>query len=122
MSQDPTKRTTAQIKADLAAKRVKLTSSVEELVDDLQPKNIAKRAADDAKTFVAGEINGLKSLIKDENGWRTDRLVAIGGAVVGAVAFVFTTRAIVKGSRRRAIAKAVRRELPVGTSVVVVDQ
>lgn len=115
------KRTTDQIKSDLAANRAKLTLSVEELVDEMQPKNVAKRAADEAKTFVTGEIKDLKSQFKDENGWRTDRLVAVGGAVVGAVVFVLTVRGVVGASRRRALRAAVRKELAAGVPVVVVD-
>lgn len=108
MSKDETPRTAAEIQADLAATRQQLASSVEGLMHDIQPKNIAKRAVDDAKTFVGAEYQNVKQQVKDEDGWRVDRLIAIGGAVLGAIAFVATIRGIVRASRRRAVAAADR--------------
>ncbi|MDO4718073.1 MAG: DUF3618 domain-containing protein [Propionibacteriaceae bacterium] len=111
MSTDDAPRTVDAIHADLAASRARLVSSVSGLMDDVQPKNVAKRAASNAKTFAATEFENLKAQVKDDQGWRVDRLVALGGAVLGALTLVLTLRGIVAVSRRRSLAKLARREL-----------
>ena len=111
MSTDDAPRTVEAIHADLAASRARLVSSVSELLDDVQPKNVARRVAGNAKTFAAAEFENLKSQVKDERGWRVDRLVALGGAVLGAFTLVLTLRGIVAVSRRRSLAKPARPEL-----------
>lgn len=114
MSKDEAPRSIADIQADLAASRATLVSSVEGLIDDLRPKNMAKRAVSDAKSFVSTEFENAKQQVKDENGWRVDRLISVGGAILGAVAFVFTVRMIVNRSRGRALLSSPRKQLTSG--------
>lgn len=93
-------RSVAEIQAEIAGTRARLASSVSDLIDDVHPKNVKARAVTEAKEFVSSEFNHAKEQIKDDDGWRVDRLVAIGGAVVGVIAFVLTVRAITKGRRK----------------------
>lgn len=93
-------RSVADIQADIAGSRARLASSVSDLIDDVHPKNVKARTVNDAKEFVSSEFAHVKSQVKDEHGWRVDRLVAIGGAVIGVVAFVLTVRAITKSGRK----------------------
>lgn len=93
--------TIEELKAEAAANRARLTESVGALAEELQPRNLAKATFEDAKTFVSSEFENAKSQIKDEYGWRVDRLIAVGGAVLGVVTFVLTVRAIVNRSRGR---------------------
>ena len=63
---------------------------MEDLVDSVKPANIARRGIDDAKSFVAGEFQTIKEELRDEDGWRTDRLAIIGGALLGVALFAVT--------------------------------
>lgn len=103
-------RPVAEIRADLARNRAKVADSLGDFVEEVHPKNIAKRGIDDAKGFVADEFNAAKSQVKDENGWRTDRLLAIGGAVLGVVVFVVTINAI-GNHRTKGVEAQVRKAL-----------
>lgn len=96
---DETGRSVEEIRADLARNRVAMSTAAADLVEEYKPKNIARRAVGDAKGFVAGEFRAAKSQIRDENGWRTDRLLVLGGAVLGVVLFAVTVRRI--GNRKR---------------------
>lgn len=87
-------RSVSEIRADLARNRAQVADSVGEFVDEVNPKNIAKRGVDNAKSFAASEFESVKSQVKDEHGWRTDRLMIIGGAVLGVVVFAITLKSI----------------------------
>ena len=78
-----TTRTVDEIRAELASNRQSLAGAMEDLVDSVKPANIARRGIDDAKSFVAGEFQTIKEELRDEDGWRTDRLAIIGGALLG---------------------------------------
>jgi len=96
-------RTVDQIRNDLAARRSKLSSDVEGLVEEVHPTAVKQRAVNDAKAMAQSEFETLKSTVKDEDGWRTDRLAIAGGALLGVVTFLLTVRAIIgkiKNSRR----------------------
>ena len=103
-------RPVAEIRADLARNRAKVADSLGEFVQEVHPKNIARRSIDDAKGFVTEEFNAAKSHVKDENGWRTDRLLAIGGAVLGVVVFAVTLN-VVSARRTRSVSAQVRKAL-----------
>ena len=107
-------RSVAEIRADLARNRAQFADSVGELVEEVSPKNIAKRGVDTAKDFAAAEFEAAKAQIKDENGWRTDRLIAIGGAVLGVVAFVITLKSIAHVRNRTLGDKARKAIMNVG--------
>ncbi|WP_412054604.1 DUF3618 domain-containing protein [Arachnia propionica] len=85
-----TTRTVDEIRAELASNRQSLAGAMEDLVDSVKPANIARRGIDDAKSFVAGEFQTIKEELRDEDGWRTDRLAIIGGALLGAALFAVT--------------------------------
>lgn len=85
-----TTRTVDEIRAELASNRQSLAGAMEDLVDSVKPANIAKRGIDDAKSFVAGEFQTIKEELRDEDGWRTDRLAIIGGALLGVALFAAT--------------------------------
>ncbi len=94
-------RSRQEIQADIQAARDRLTASIESLVSEAHPKVVAQRSLEDAKAFAAGEFENVKSHVKDENGWRVDRLAAIGGAVAGFLLFLGTIRAIVSRSKKK---------------------
>lgn len=103
-------RPVAEIRADLARNRARVADSLEDFVEEVHPKNIARRGINEAKGFVADEFNAAKAQVKDANGWRTDRLLAIGGAVLGVVVFAVTINAIA-GRRTRSVQAQVRKAL-----------
>ena len=85
-----TTRTVDEIRAELASNRQSLAGAMEDLVDSVKPANIARRGIDDAKSFVAGEFQTIKEELRDEDGWRIDRLAIIGGALLGVALFAVT--------------------------------
>ena len=82
---DTKARTAEQIKADIAATRVRLASTVDELVDRANPKNVALRQVEQAKSQVFDEQGQL----------RTQKIVAVAGAVVGVVGVLLVIRRLV---------------------------
>jgi anti-sigma factor RsiW len=78
-------RTTEQIEADIAAARARLASTVDELVDKAHPKNVAKRQVEQAKAQVFDGDGNL----------RTQKLVAVGGAMVGLIGALLLLRRLV---------------------------
>ncbi|MFC5260545.1 DUF3618 domain-containing protein [Kribbella qitaiheensis] len=78
-------RSTQQIEADIAATRARLASTVDELVERAHPKNVVKRQVDQAKAQVFDERGEL----------RTQKLIAVGGAVVGVVGMLLMIRRLV---------------------------
>lgn len=102
-------RSAEQIRRDIAAARARVSAQVEQLVEEVHPTTVKDRAVDQARAFAQAEFDSAKATIKDEAGWRVDRLLAVGAAVAGVVAFLLTVRAV--GNRRRSLADRVRREL-----------
>jgi hypothetical protein len=83
----------AQIEADIAATRARLAATVDELVDKAHPKNVAKRQVEQAKAQVYDEQGNL----------RTQKLMAVGGAVAGTLGVLLVIRGLVaRRARRRA--------------------
>jgi hypothetical protein len=82
---DTRARSPEQIEADIAATRARLASTVDELVDRAHPKNVAKRQVEQAKAQVFDERGEL----------RTQKLVAVGAAVVGVVGVLVMFRKLV---------------------------
>ncbi len=90
-------RTRSEIEADLAAARLRLGHSVEQLIDQVHPTRIKQRQIAGLKDWVSAEIENAKSQFVDDQGRvRTERLAVIGGAVAGFVTFVVIVRAIVR--------------------------
>ena len=103
-------RSVSEIRADLARNRVHLADSVSEFVDEVNPKNVARRGVEDAKSFAASEFKAVKAEFKDENGWRTDRFVIIGGALLGIVVFAITLKSI-SNARNRSLGDKARKAI-----------
>ena len=82
---DTKARTAEQIEADIAATRARLASTVDELVDRAKPKNLALRQVEQAKSQVFDEQGQL----------RTQKIVAVAGAVVGVVGVLLVIRRLV---------------------------
>ena len=92
-------RTASQIKADLEAARARLSTNIAGLVEEVHPAAVKARTIDDAKSFARSEVDYAKGLVKNDAGWRTDRLVLVSGVVVGALVMLLTVRAIVSSAR-----------------------
>ena len=79
-------------------------------MESVKPQNIARAGVDQAKQFAKAEFDNVASQVRDEEGgWRTDRLIAIGGAVLGLVVFAVTINSI--ANRRTSIEARTRRAL-----------
>ena len=50
---------------------------------------------DSAKSFAQRRFDQAKGQVRDENGWREDRLILVGGVVVGGIVLLTAARAIV---------------------------
>jgi len=59
-------------------------------------KTAAQRTFEEVKATAGEKMQQLKAELKDDNGWRADRIVAIAGGVLGVLTFV----GIVRGVRR----------------------
>ncbi|MDO5736734.1 MAG: DUF3618 domain-containing protein [Propionibacteriaceae bacterium] len=103
-------RSIPEIRADLARNRGQVTDALGDLITEVNPKNVAKRGVENAKSFAATEFEAVKSQVKDERGWRTDRLMVIGGAVLGVVVFVVTINAI-SHARHRSLGDKARKAI-----------
>lgn len=104
MADQSSHRSKAQIEADLAATRARLSASLEDLIGQVHPKAVKQREIANVKTLLRGEINNFTSNFKNEKGeWRIDRLAMIAGSVVGAVVVVAVLRAIVQRGKTQEI-------------------
>ncbi len=103
-------RSVSEIRADLARNRAQVADSVGEFVAEVNPKNVAKRGVENAKSFATTEFEAVKSQFKDEHGWRTDRLMIIGGAVLGVVVFAITLSSI-SHARHRSLGDKARKAI-----------
>jgi hypothetical protein len=93
-------RSKKQIEADLDSARSRLTQGVEGLIDQVHPKRIKQRQVSNAKRFAAAELESAKSLVFNARGdLRTSRLLTVGGAIGGFVAFLLLLRTLIR--RRR---------------------
>ncbi len=102
-------RTVEQIRADLAANRAKLVDATNEAVEALKPQNIARESVAQAKQFARSEFDNATSQFRDEKGgWRRDKLLLIGGAVLGAVVFAVTLSRV---ANQRQLNTAARKAL-----------
>ncbi|MEL4358731.1 MULTISPECIES: DUF3618 domain-containing protein [unclassified Luteococcus] len=93
-------RSAKQIQADIAAARARMSANVEGLVTEVHPKAVKQRSVDEAKAFVMNEVDYAKSTaknaVKDDDGWRTDRISLGSGAAAVALVALLTVRAIVR--------------------------
>ncbi len=81
-----------EIEAAIAERRAHLADTVDELVQRAQPKAIAQRLVQDARRSLVSATH------TDDGELRTERLVAVAGAVVALIALFTLLR---RRSRRR---------------------
>ena len=81
-SKEKDTRTAEQIRQDLNAARSRVSQTVEDATQQFHPKTLKNDAVDDAKSFAQRQFDQAKGQVKDENGWREDRLILVGGVVV----------------------------------------
>jgi hypothetical protein len=67
-------QTPAQIEAEIEATRTRLAGTVDELATRVQPKEIARRSAEDAKAKLQAATH------TEDGSLRTERVAAVGGA------------------------------------------
>jgi hypothetical protein len=92
-------RTRTQIEADLAATRSRLTGSLETLIDQVHPNRVKQRTIASVKATVAEQVENARYFVFNARGdLRKDRLMKVGAAVAGALAFVLIVRAARHGS------------------------
>lgn len=89
-------RSAAQIRADIEAARQRMSANVQGLVTEVHPTAVKNRAVDDAKEVARTEVDNLTYQVKDENGWRTDRLTVAGAVAGAALVGLLMIRGIVK--------------------------
>jgi hypothetical protein len=80
-SKEKDTRTAEQIRQDLNAARSRASQTVEDATQQFHPKTLKNDAVDDAKSFAQRQFDQAKGQVKDENGWRGDRLILVGGVV-----------------------------------------
>lgn len=95
-SKSTPKVTAEQARADIAAARARLSGDLRELVDEVHPKRIMQRQVAEAKTVARTELGAATSQIKDETGWRWDRVALVGGALGGLVTLVLVVRRLTR--------------------------
>ena len=100
-------RTADEIRRDIAATRACLAAGVENLVEEVHPATLKREASDRARDFVQCEFDQVKSQVKDENGWRVQRIAMAAGALAAGVVSIIVLRAIVG----RATGATARRKL-----------
>lgn len=100
-SNPKTGRTKRQIETDLEADRSRLTTSIEDLVDQVHPKRVKQRTVAQGKEILHTQVESAKLLIFTARGdLRTGRLAAVGGAIGGVIALLVALRILIR--RRRA--------------------
>ena len=93
-------RTQAQIENDLGRAKRRLIENLDGLVAEAHPRAVAFHVKEDAKAFAETQFEEAKQQVKDQYGWRVDRLVMVGGAVLGAVTFLLVVRSLSKRAQR----------------------
>lgn len=95
-------RSVEDIRAELAETRAKLRVSIGDFQESVKPRNVLKAGVEDVKQFAQAEAQEAKKQFVDTDGnLRTQRVLAIAGAVVGVAALLVTVNAL---ANRRAVA------------------
>lgn len=111
-----------ELQAELAAARLRLSSNVESLINQVHPKSVANKAYNDARDLVDAEVQNVKQKVsgvidsaksfaspraddakgffKDGYGWRTDRFMAVSGVIAGLLTVGGFVLAVVAGIRK----------------------
>lgn len=94
-------RSVEDIRAELAETRAKLRVSIDDFQESVKPRNVLKAGVEDVKQFAQAEAQEAKAQFVDTDGnLRTQRVLAIAGAVVGVAALFITVNAL---ASRRAV-------------------
>ncbi|MDR1079356.1 MAG: DUF3618 domain-containing protein [Propionibacteriaceae bacterium] len=114
---DGTDRTIEEIERDLAARRERVTANLSNLINEVHPKAVVRRALAEAKTTAEEGLADLKRQaqrvsaqaqagyqrvkdeLRDQEGWRADRLVAVAGGLLGIATFAGVVRRL-SGQKR----------------------
>lgn len=91
-------RTLTEIQADIDRAQRQIEDSLAGLIGEFHPKAVVHRTVEDAKAFAGEQLTSAKSQVKDQYGWRLDRVALIAGAAVGVLTFVLAVRALGKRS------------------------
>lgn len=93
-------RTKAEIGADLAEARSRLSGNVEELIDQVHPNRIKQRQIAGIKQLANTELESAKAqVINSDGSLRTDRLAIAGGALAGLITFILVIRKILNRNK-----------------------
>ncbi len=102
-------RSVEQIRADLAANRAKMSDATADAVESMKPANLAREGVDQVKQFAKTEFDSVTAPLRDEDGgWDLNKLLIVGGAVLGVIAFAVTLNSV---ANRRVLTTAQRRAL-----------
>ena len=95
-------RSKADIQAELAQARARLSDNLTELVGELHPKALAQKNIATAKSFAAKQYRRVKAQVVDleTNQVRTDRVAMAGAVLVGVTTAATVARSIVKRARK----------------------
>lgn len=108
-SAESTKQRVKQIREELAASRAKLTAATESAFEAVKPSNLARSAAEQAKSFAITEIKTAFGHFRNEDGSiRVDRILMVSGAVAGAILLTISVK---KVRRRKMLERYVLLEL-----------
>ena len=93
-------RTAAQIENDLVNAKRRLQENLDAMVTEAHPQAVVHHVKEEARAFAETQFEQAKEQIKDEYGWRVDRFVVVGGAVLGVVTFLLVVRALTNRAHR----------------------
>lgn len=98
-----------KLRADLAANRNEMVGAISGLKESLTPQNLARESAEQVKQFAKAEFESVTMPLRDENGgWKLNKLLIAGGAVLGVIVFAVTLNSV---AQRRVITTAQRRAI-----------
>lgn len=90
-------RTKADIEADIAAARTRLSEGIEALIMQVHPKAIVHNTVSDARALLDGGVRQVRSgFVAEDGSVRTRRVVLVAAALAGGVAFLAVVRSLVR--------------------------
>ncbi len=92
-------RKIAELKANIEFLQGRVEQTIADAITEVHPKTVVNRTVHDAKAFAENQFEQAKVQVKDEYGWRIDRIALAAGAVVGMVTFLLVVRSLTKKSK-----------------------